>query len=222
MASGFFISLEGVDGSGKTTQMRLLEAWLRERGVDPVVTRQPGGTSVGDRIRALLLDSRTGHLDARAELAMMFADRAQSLAEVIEPALAAGRVVLCDRFSDSTEAYQGGGRRLGAERVQAMHRLICDGRMPDLTVLLLPPIELALRRARRRNEQAQKQTGANEGRFEAEQDAFFERVHAAYRAIAEREPVRVVTIESAGDARAVFGEVITKTEARLRAAGVLR
>ena len=215
---GFFLSFEGVDGSGKTTQIRRLEAWLRERGVNPVVTRQPGGTAVGDRIRALLLDSRTGGMDAQAELAMMFADRAQSLAEVIEPTLAAGRLVLCDRFTDSTEAYQGSGRGLGAERVRAMHALVCGERMPDLTVLLLPPLDAALRRARRRNERAQ----ADEGRFEAEQDAFFERVHAGYRAIAEREPVRVVTIECAGDAQAVFGEVITKIEARLRAAGVLR
>ena len=221
MTSGFFLSFEGVDGSGKTTQMRLLEAWLRERGVEPVVTRQPGGTAVGERIRALLLDSRTGNLDARAELAMMFADRAQSLAEVIEPALAAGRVVLCDRFTDSTEAYQGGGRGLGAELVQAMHRLVCGERMPDLTVMLLPPLKVALRRARRRNERAQSETGADEARFEAEQDAFFERVHQAYRAIAEREPLRVVVMESVGDAQAVHGEVITKIEARLRAAGIL-
>lgn len=222
MGRGFFVSFEGVDGSGKTTQMRRLEAWLRERGVEPVMTRQPGGTAVGDRIRALLLDSRTGNLDARAELAMMFADRAQSLAEVIEPALAAGRVVLCDRFTDSTEAYQGGGRGLGTERVRAMHELVCGERMPDLTVLLLPPLETALQRARRRNERAESRTGANEGRFEAEQDAFFERVHAAYRAIAEREALRVVTIESAGDAQAVGDEVITKVEPRLREAGVLR
>ena len=222
MAGGFFLSFEGVDGSGKTTQLKLLEEWLRERGVEPVVMRQPGGTAVGDRIRALLLDSRTGNLDARAELAMMFADRAQSLAEVIEPALATGRVVLCDRFTDSTEAYQGGGRGLGAERVRAMHALVCGERMPDLTVLLLPPLEAALRRARRRNKHEERQTGANEGRFEAEQDAFFERVHGAYRAIAEREPGRVVAIECVGDAQAVQDEVITKIEPRLRAAGVLR
>ena len=157
MAGGFFLSFEGVDGSGKTTQLKLLEEWLRERGVEPVVTRQPGGTAVGDRIRALLLDSRTGNLDARAELAMMFADRAQSLAEVIVPALATGRVVLCDRFTDSTEAYQGGGRGLGAERVRAMHALVCGERMPDLTVLLLPPLEAALRRARRRNKHEERQ-----------------------------------------------------------------
>ena len=218
MADGFFLSFEGVDGSGKTTQMRLLEAWLRERGVNPVVTRQPGGTAVGDRIRALLLDSRTGGIDARAELAMMFADRAQSLAEIICPALEAGRLVLCDRFTDSTEAYQGGGRGLGTELVRAMHTLVCGERMPELTVLLLPPLETALRRARRRNERTQ----ADEGRFEAEQDAFFERVHAAYRAIAEREPVRVVVIDCDGDAQAVHEAVITKIEPRLRAAGVLR
>ena len=220
MADGFFLSFEGVDGSGKTTQIRRLEAWLRERGVNPVMTRQPGGTAVGDRIRALLLDSRTGGIDARAELAMMFADRAQSLAEIIRPALEAGRLVLCDRFTDSTEAYQGGGRGLGAERVRAMHALVCGERMPDLTVLLLPPLETALRRARRRN--AKSQTDVDEGRFEAEQDAFFERVHAAYRAIAEREPVRVVAIDCDGDAQAVHEAVITKIGSRLRAAGVLR
>ncbi len=217
---GFFLSLEGVDGSGKTTQIRRLEAWLRERGVNPVMTRQPGGTAVGDRIRALLLDSQTGGMDARAELAMMFADRAQSLAEIIRPALEAGRLVLCDRFTDSTEAYQGGGRGLGSELVQAMHALVCGGLMPDLTVLLLPPMEVALQRARRRNERAAGRQ--DEGRFEAEQDAFFARVHAAYRAIAERETVRVVTIESAADAQGVHEAVITKVEPRLRAAGVLR
>ena len=219
MARGFFVSFEGVDGSGKTTQILRTEAWLRANGVEPVMTRQPGGTAVGDRIRALLLDSRTEGLDAKAELAMMFADRAQSIVEVIRPAIEAERVVLCDRFTDSTEAYQGGGRGLGAELVRAMHGLVCGELMPDVTGLLLPSMEVALRRARRRNEHT---TGASEGRFEAEQDAFFERVHAAYRAIAEREPVRVVTIECEGNELAVHREVITKIEPRLRAAGVLR
>ncbi len=222
MARGFFLSFEGVDGSGKTTQMRLLEAWLRERGVEPVMTRQPGGTAVGDRIRALLLDSRTSNLDARAELAMMFADRAQAIAEVIQPALDAGRLILCDRFTDSTEAYQGGGRQLGSELVLAMHHLVCGDLQPDLTILLLPDIDACLARARRRNERAKGVAGAEEGRFEAETDPFFERVHAAYRAIAEREPVRVITIENRGDAQAVHCELITKAEPRLREAGILR
>ncbi len=114
MPRGLFITLEGLDGSGKTTQIKRLAGWLQRRGLDPVVTRQPGGTATGDRIRALLLDSGSSPVAPTTEMALMFADRAQAIAEVIEPALAAGRVVLCDRFTDSTEAYQGGGRQLGS------------------------------------------------------------------------------------------------------------
>ncbi len=125
----------------------------------------------------------------------MFADRAQSIAEVIEPALAAGRIVLCDRFTDSTEAYQGGGREIGSEPVLELHRLICGGLQPDLTLLLLPSLEVSLNRARRRNDRAIAQSGKDEGRFEQEQDAFFRRVWDAYRAIAAREPDRVAVIE---------------------------
>src|SRR6516164_3707216 len=115
MPRGLFVTLEGLDGSGKTTQIRRLAAWMQKRGIDPVVTRQPGGTATGDRIRALLLDSASSPLAPLTELALMFSDRAQAIAEVIEPALAAGCIVLCDRFTDSTEAYQGGGRQLGSE-----------------------------------------------------------------------------------------------------------
>src|ERR1035437_2321268 len=125
MPRGLFITLEGLDGSGKTTQIKRLAAWMQKRGTVPVVTRQPGGTATGDRIRELLLDSRSASLAPLAEMAMMFADRAQAIAEVIEPALVAGSVVICDRFTDSTEAYQGGGRELGSEVVLDLHRLIC-------------------------------------------------------------------------------------------------
>src|SRR5450432_2949100 len=106
MLRGSFITLEGLDGSGKTTQLKRLAAWMQKRGTAPVVTRQPGGTATGDRIRELLLDSRSRTLAPLAEMAMMFADRAQCISEIIEPALAAGKTVLCDRFTDSTEAYQ--------------------------------------------------------------------------------------------------------------------
>ena len=151
MAQGFFLTFEGLDGSGKTTQLRRLAAWLQARGEEPLVTRQPGGTKTGDRIRALLLDSKTEALDPRTELGLMFADRAQAIAEVIAPALEQGRIVLCDRFTDSTEAYQGGGRELGSEIVLALHRAMCGGLQPDLTILLLPDFEASLERARRRN-----------------------------------------------------------------------
>jgi len=195
MPRGLFITLEGLDGSGKTTQSKRLAAWMQKRHLDPVVTRQPGGTATGDRVRALLLDSGSTPLAPMTEMALMFADRAQAIAEIIEPALAAGRVVLCDRFTDSTEAYQGGGRELGSQRVLDLHRLICGDIQPDLTLLLLPSLESSLARARNRNERAVAQTGKDENRFEQEQGEFFKRVWEKYREIARREPNRVVLIE---------------------------
>ena len=196
---GVFITFEGPDGSGKTTQICRLAEWLRERGVEPVLLRQPGGTALGESIRSILLDSRSvegvGQIAPLAELALMFGDRAQSIREIILPALAAGKVILCDRYTDSSEAYQGAGRGLGSERVLAVHRSICDDLQPDLTILLLPDVEQALRRAQRRNERFKKQHGgADENRFEAEGEAFYRRVHAGYAAIAAREPQRIALI----------------------------
>src|SRR5580698_10681516 len=115
MSHGFFVTFEGLDGSGKSTQLRKLSQWLEAEGHDVTVTRQPGDTRIGERIRSLILDSRTENLAPKAELGLMFSDRAQGIAEIIEPALAQGRIVLCDRYTDSTEAYQGGGRQLGSE-----------------------------------------------------------------------------------------------------------
>jgi dTMP kinase len=195
MPRGHFITFEGLDGSGKTTQIRRLATWLEKRGHPTVVTRQPGGTATGDRIRAILLDARNAHLAPAAEMALMFADRAQCIDEVIQPALDTGKIVLCDRFTDSSEAYQGGGRELGSDTILVMHRLVCGNLEPDLTVLLLPSFEASLHRARRRNSRTEAQTGVNEGRFESEEDAFFRRVWEKYREIAERESARVVRIE---------------------------
>lgn len=218
MPRGLFITFEGLDGSGKTTQLKRLTAWLQKRGIEPVVTRQPGGTGTGDRIRELLLDSRSAGLAPRTEMALMFADRAQAIAEIIEPALEAGRVVVCDRFTDSTEAYQGGGRQLGTELVSEMHRLICGGLQPDLTLLLLPSLDASLDRARRRNDRATAQSGKDEGRFEQEQDAFYRRVWQKYKEIAEREPERVVVIEGDLSIEAVHARIVEHLAARLNAA----
>jgi dTMP kinase len=209
---GFFLTFEGLDGSGKTTQIRKLEAWIEERQIPHILTRQPGGTATGDRIRALLLDSKSAGLSSHTELAMMFADRAQTIEEIIAPALTVGTLVLCDRFTDSTEAYQGGGRELGSEIVLELHRLLCGNLQPDLTILLLPSLTASLGRARRRNA---RQKGPDESRFENEQNAFFERVYHQYRAIAEREPVRVVTIDGDLSIDQVHQQVITQVEARL-------
>lgn len=218
MPRGLFITFEGLDGSGKTTQLKRLLAWFQKRGVEPVVTRQPGGTETGDRIRELLLDSRSVGLSPRTEMAMMFADRAQAIAEVIEPALSAGKIVVCDRFTDSTEAYQGGGRELGSALVLDLHRLICGGLQPDLTVLLLPSLNGSLHRARRRNDREVANSGKDEGRFEQEKDAFYTRVWEKYREIAAREPQRVVCIEGDLSIDEVHERVVQAVAARMHAA----
>jgi dTMP kinase len=195
MQRGVFITFEGLDGSGKTTQIKRLASWLSRRGLEPVALRQPGGTATGDRIREILLDSRSVGVAPMTEMALMFAARAQAIAEIIGPALDAGKVVLCDRFTDSTEAYQGGGRELGSEIVLDLHRLICGGLEPDLTLLLLPSFNVSLARARHRNGRVEAESGRDENRFETEQDAFFRRVWNKYRAIAKRESDRIVLIE---------------------------
>jgi dTMP kinase len=215
MPRGLFITLEGLDGSGKTTQIKRLAAWMQRRGLDPIITRQPGGTATGDRIRALLLDSGSTPLAPMTEMALMFADRAQAIAEVIEPALAAGKVVLCDRFTDSTEAYQGGGRQLGSERVLDLHRLVCGNLQPDLTLLLLPSLDSSLARARNRNERTVAQTGKDENRFELEQSEFFKRVWEKYREIARRDADRVVLIEGNLSIDEVHEQIIEAVSERL-------
>jgi dTMP kinase len=199
MSRGYFITFEGLDGSGKTTQLRRLAATLEAEGHKVVTLRQPGGTALGDRIRSILLDSKSeaahGPIAPTAEMALMFADRAQSIAEIILPALADDSVVLCDRYTDSSEAYQGGGRQLGSERILAMHAAACDNLQPDLTLLLLPSLESSLKRARRRNQRHVEKQGTDENRFERESDEFYRRIYEKYREIAVREPQRVVILD---------------------------
>jgi dTMP kinase len=198
MPRGYFITFEGLDGSGKTTQLRRLAATLEAEGHTVVTLRQPGGTALGDRIRSVLLDSKSeaalGLIAPAAEMALMFADRAQSIAEVILPALNAGSIVLCDRYTDSSEAYQGGGRQLGSERILAMHAAACDNLQPDLTILLLPSLAASLKRARRRNQRHVEKHGTDENRFERESNDFYRRIYEKYEEIAARESHRVVII----------------------------
>src|SRR5579884_2567822 len=214
MACGFFLTFEGLDGSGKTTQIRKLTARLESQGHKVIVTRQPGGTRIGDRIRQLLLDSRTENLASRAELGLMFSDRAQAIAEVIEPALQVGHIVVCDRYTDSTEAYQGGGRQLGSEVVLKMHEVMCGGLQPDLTILLLPDFDKSLKRARRRNERNVK-SGTDENRFERESEEFYRRVYDKYREIAQRDASRVVAIESDSGIEEIHRLIVQAIEVRL-------
>jgi dTMP kinase len=219
MPRGFFITFEGLDGSGKTTQLRRLAASLTKQRHKVVSLRQPGGTALGDRIRGVVLDSRSesslGAIAPVAELTLMFADRAQAIAEVILPALEDGAIVLCDRFTDSSEAYQGGGRELGSARVLALHAAVCDGLQPDLTVLLLPPLEPSLERARNRNHRHVAKLGTDENRFEREGDAFFRRIYDKYCEIAARDTDRVVTIADEAPINVIEQRIFDIVSARI-------
>jgi dTMP kinase len=203
---GKFITFEGLDGVGKSTQLEKLAVRLQKRGLNVITTREPGGTLLGERLRAVLLSSRTSGLSPLAELALMFADRAQDIDEKILPALARGQWVLCDRFTDSSEAYQGGGRELGSGPVLQLHRTLCRNLQPDLTILMVSDLGANLARARRRNIEQAKGALDDENRFERENSAFYKRVLDAYLTIAEREPQRVAKI----DAREPVGRVHKK------------
>lgn len=215
---GKFITFEGLDGTGKSTQMRKLAAALREAGHKVIETREPGGTATGEKIRKVALDSGTAGLSPLAEMALMFASRAQHIAEVIEPALAAGSVVLCDRFTDSTEAYQGSGRRLGSEAVRELHRVLCGNLQPDLTLLLDSNPHASVSRARRRNKRVLKNAtrSHDENRFEQETRTFFTRVREGYMAIAKREPARVVTIDARGTPAQTHQQIADVVQKKLK------
>src|SRR5579863_3905690 len=198
---GKFITFEGLDGCGKSTQIEKLADALRAQKLPVIVTREPGGTPIGEKIRKLLLDGKTTGLSPFAELALMFAARAQHIKEVIQPALNEGHIVLCDRFTDSSEAYQGGGRKLGSEPVLELHKILCGNFQPDLTILMDSDVATSVQRARRRN-QGRTAGGASgesdENRFEQESRAFFGRVRHVYLAIAAREPQRVILVDARG------------------------
>jgi len=194
MRHGLFITLEGIDGTGKSTQLRLLARHLKKRGLAVRVTREPGGTRVGERIRRILLASATARLDPLAELALMYAARAQHLQEVIRPALERGEIVLSDRYNDASLAYQGYGRQLGVETVRTFDRIVCGRTQPDLTLLLdlLPRLSLGRARARLSRQDSQQE------RFERQGMAFHRRVRRGYLEIARTEPRRVKLVQADG------------------------
>jgi len=194
MQPGSFITFEGIDGCGKTTQLRLLATKLRESGRTVVETVEPGGTEIGQQIRRILLDPANSAIHARAELLLYFGSRAQNVEQVIRPALAKGQVVLCDRFTDSTLAYQGCGRGLDSNMILELDRIACQSLKPNATVLIEIDGATSLARARRRNER----TDLSESRIDEESFAFHERVRRGYRALAESEPERFVAIDGRG------------------------
>lgn len=184
---GRFITLEGIEGAGKSTQRAVVEQTLREAGIDLVLTREPGGSPIAERLRDELLDSRNQGMHPDAELLLMFAARAEHLHKTIEPALASGPWVLCDRFTDATYAYQGGGRQLSTDKIAQLEQLVQGERRPDLTLIFDLPVEVGLARARARSDP---------DRFESETLAFFERTRAAYLEIAHAHPERVRLINA--------------------------
>ncbi len=201
--NGVFIAFEGPEGAGKSTQVRLLERWLEERGLEPLLTREPGGTPVAEEVRRVLLESDA--LSSRTELLLMLASRATLVEEVIRPALEAGRVVVTDRFHLSTLAYQGHGRALPLPEVEAMNRFATGGLEPDLTILL--DLEAAAGAARKAA------AGAGPDRIERAGDAFHRRVAEAYRVLAERDE-RVVPVDATGSPEEVHAAVVRLLEGR--------
>jgi len=192
-----FVTFEGLDGSGKSTHLRRAARWLRERGVEVEATQEPGGTPLGEGIRALFLDRRWAAMDGTVELLLLFASRRQHLLEVIEPALAAGRHVLCDRFTDSTRAYQGAGRGVPRAQIEAADRLATGGRRPDRTLLF----DLSAATAGGRLKPPEMD------RLDAEDPAFRERVRQGYLALAAAEPARFRVIDSTGEPEATARQV---------------
>lgn len=190
---GTFVTFEGIEGSGKSTQIVLLANHLQARGMRVALTREPGGTPIGDEVRKILLDPANTALDPAAELLLYAASRAQHLHEVILPALAEGKIVLCDRFSDATLAYQGYGRGLDPEMIRALDRIVTAGMRPDLTILFDIGAAAGIARAHGRN--ASRGLAA-EARFENEEIAFHERVREGYLALAREEPTRIRLVDA--------------------------
>jgi dTMP kinase len=203
-----FLTIEGIEGVGKSTQVARLSQALNERGIAHVVTREPGGTPLAERVRDIVLNSRDEVLPPVAELLLMFAARAVHLSNLVEPNLRAGRWVVCDRFIDATYAYQGGGRQLSVDAIRPLETLVLGSRRPDLTVLLDAPVEQALQRARQRN------AGAAADRFESERTEFFERVRAVYLQRAAAEPGRIAVLDAGRSADEVAARILDLIEAR--------
>ncbi|TGU71232.1 dTMP kinase [Geomonas terrae] len=212
---GFFITFEGVEGCGKTTQLRLLKERLQAAGEKVVATREPGGCPIADQMRAILLDAKNSAITPLAELLLYAAARAQHVQEVIAPALKRGETVLCDRFTDATLAYQGHGRELDLTVIGQLNGLATAGVQPALTVLIDCPVEIGLARALSRIEAT---TGAREERFELESVRFHERVRAGYLALAAAQPERFVIVDGSGDVAATEKRMLAALAKRLPAA----
>jgi dTMP kinase len=204
MKHGRFVSFEGIEGCGKTTQIALLSEALTQRNIPHSVTREPGGTAVGEGIRKILLHSETIHLTAAAELLLFYASRSQNILEKIEPSLAKGEVVICDRFYHASMAYQGYGRGIPIEFIEKLTDLVCGPRRPEITILLDIEPEVGLARARARNSKRSE----DEGRFEMEEIPFYTRIRNGYLDLASRERDRIRVVAANRSIEAVHQDVL--------------
>jgi dTMP kinase len=209
MKRGKFITIEGGEGVGKSTQIGALRDMLAARGLEVVVTREPGGTPRAERLRDLLLERNEEPMPAACELLLMFAARSTHVENLVRPALARGAWVICDRFTDATYAYQGGGRGLDKDQIAFLERLVQAELRPDLTLLLDAPLEVGEARAAARNAQS----GSGD-RFEQERREFFERVRSAYLELARNEPHRFVVVDAAADRDSVAQAIRSIIETR--------
>ncbi|RZU98533.1 dTMP kinase [Spiribacter vilamensis] len=200
-----FITIEGIEGAGKTSALTTVSDWIIARGDDPLITREPGGTALGEELRAVLLGHREQGMSAEAEVLLMFAARAEHLETVIKPALQAGRWVICDRFTDASLAYQGGGRGLGVERVRGLAEWLMGDLRPGLTLWLDLPVATGLARAAGRSAP---------DRFESEHQRFFEAVRSAYAQIARTEPDRIRRVDASPALERVQATITTILSAR--------
>lgn len=212
MNVGYFITFEGVEGCGKTTQIKLLSEFLTTHGMQTVLTREPGGCPIADKIRTILLDADNRALSPLAELMLYAAARTQHVTEVISPALETGKIVLCDRFCDATVAYQSFGRGIERSIIDSLNQQACQGVSPDLTVLVDCDPKLGLERARKRIETS---SGPREERFELEALTFHQRVRAGYQQLAIDDPDRFLIIDGSGTIEEIFAAISTQVSARI-------
>ncbi len=210
MSKGFFITFEGSEGCGKSTHIKLLASYLQERGLECVITREPGGSPLSEKIRDLLLHAKEGNtMSSRTELLLFEAARNQHVVETISPALEQGKIVISDRFYDSTTAYQGAARKLASNDVQWLNNFATEGLSPDLTIILDTPVEEGLRRANKRDDN-------NADRMGAQKKSFYEDVRSAFLKLAQQFPERIVVISAMGSKEETFEKIVAVVESKIK------
>lgn len=211
---GKFITFEGIEGCGKSTQIKILDDYLRLRGHTTVLTREPGGTPIGEKIRQVLLNAQHQEMKPLTELLLYAAGRCQHVHQIIAPALEAGKIVLCDRYADATEAYQGAARGIDKKFLHTLHQLATENLKPDLTILLDCPVEIGLKRTQERESEVVGQ--ANLDRFEKEAFDFHERVRQGYLKIAQAEPQRVKVVSGMEDVQKVHEKIVEEVMRKIK------